>query len=124
MSGSSLAAMAFLQCTGNKKSKGFQITLSVFRVVALKEDPYYWYLSITILLLGFEGVFTMAIKDSPEWKFFNPTIFLYLARFVPIHSDINHLHLPQRVPLHLADRAGQVGHQAGYQGGKRSFPQL
>ena len=50
-------------------------------MVALKGDPYYWYLSITILLLGFEGVFTMTIKDSPEWKFFNPTIFLYLARF-------------------------------------------
>ena len=48
----------------------------------MKCNPYYWYLSITILLLGFEGVFTMTIKDSPEWKFFNPTIFLYLARSV------------------------------------------
>ena len=49
-------------------------------MVALKDDPYYWYLAITILLLAFEGVFTMTIKDTPEWKFFNPTIFLYLAR--------------------------------------------
>ena len=53
----------------------------------------------------------MAIQDSPEWKFFNPTIFLYLARFVFINHYISHLHVPQCVPLHLADRAGQVGHQ-------------
>ena len=25
-------------------------------------DPYYWYLAITILLLAFETVFTLAIK--------------------------------------------------------------
>ena len=54
----------------------------------MKGDPYYWYLSITVLLLGFEGVFTMTIKDSPEWKFFNPTIFLYLARSVCIPFNL------------------------------------
>ena len=78
-----MAVMEFLQCTGEKITKTtLWNTFSVCRVVAMKGDPYYWYLSITILLLGFEGVFTMTIKDSPEWKFFNPTIFLYLARSV------------------------------------------
>ena len=55
-----------------------------YRVVALKGDPYYWYLSITVLLLGFEGVFTLAIKESQEWKYFSPCVFLYLARLVHI----------------------------------------
>ena len=50
------------------------------RVVALKEDPYYWYLSIAVLLLGFEGVFTLAIKEDQEWRYFSPCVFLYLAR--------------------------------------------
>ena len=50
------------------------------RVVALKEDLYYWYLSIAVLLLGFEGVFTLAFKEDQEWRYFSPCVFLYLAR--------------------------------------------
>ena len=30
-------------------------------------DPYYWYLAITILLLAFETVFTLAIKVMFRW---------------------------------------------------------
>ena len=52
----------------------------VFRVVNMKEDPYYWYLALTVLCLAFEGIFTLAIKETQEWKFFSPTVFLYLAR--------------------------------------------
>ena len=46
----------------------------------MKDDPYYWYLALTVLCLGFEGVFTLAIKETQEWKFFCPSVFLYLAR--------------------------------------------
>ena len=45
----------------------------------MKEDPYYWSLALTILCLAFEGVFTLAIKEKQEWKFFCPSVFLYLA---------------------------------------------
>ena len=34
----------------------------LWRIVTLKDDPYYWYLAISILLLGFEGIFTLTIK--------------------------------------------------------------
>ena len=46
----------------------------------MKGDQYYWYLGLTILCLGFEGIFTLAIKESQEWRFFCPSVFLYLAR--------------------------------------------
>lgn len=48
----------------------------------MKGDQYYWYLALTILCLGFEGIFTLAIKESQEWRFFCPSVFLYLARSI------------------------------------------
>ena len=53
---------------------------NLLRVVNMKDDPYYWYLALTVLCLGFEGIFTLLIKETQEWKFFSPTVFLYLAR--------------------------------------------
>jgi hypothetical protein len=38
------------------------------RVVTIKNDPWYWYLATTILLLVFEGIFTLTIKETQEWK--------------------------------------------------------
>ena len=59
-----------------------RLTCPLPRVVNMKDDPYYWYLALTVLCLGFEGVFTLAIKETQEWKFFCPSVFLYLARSV------------------------------------------
>ncbi len=42
--------------------------VAIYRVVTIKEDLYYWYLAITILLLCFEGIFTLTIKETQEWK--------------------------------------------------------
>ena len=56
------------------------LLISPTRVVNMKGDQYYWYLGLTILCLGFEGIFTLAIKESQEWRFFCPSVFLYLAR--------------------------------------------
>ncbi len=42
--------------------------VAIYKAVSLKQDPYYWYLAITILLLSFEGVFTLTIKKTQEWK--------------------------------------------------------
>ncbi len=43
---------------------------NLFRVVTIKDDPYYWYLGVTILLLTFEGIFTLTIKKSQDWKWY------------------------------------------------------
>lgn len=42
--------------------------VAIYRVVTIKNDPWFWYLSTTILILIFEGVFTLAIKKTQEWK--------------------------------------------------------
>jgi len=45
--------------------------------------PRFWYLAITILFLVFEGIFTLTIKETQEWKWFCPSVFLYLASVCP-----------------------------------------
>ena len=57
--------------------------IAIYRVVTIKNDPWFWYLSTTIVILIFEGVFTLAIKKTQEWKWFCPSIFLYLASVCP-----------------------------------------
>ncbi|XP_070530684.1 transmembrane protein 26-like [Cardiocondyla obscurior] len=42
-----------------------------------------WYLSCPILLLFFEGIVTCCLKKNHEWKWFCPSIFLYLSSVVP-----------------------------------------
>ena len=76
--------MGYWQFTGGRRLENLSVTKppDVPRVVNMKDDPYYWYLALTVLCLGFEGVFTLAIKETQEWKFFCPSVFLYLARSV------------------------------------------
>ena len=76
--------MGYWQFTGGRRLENLSVTKppDVHRVVNMKDDPYYWYLALTVLCLGFEGVFTLAIKETQEWKFFCPSVFLYLARSV------------------------------------------
>ena len=78
--------MGSWQCTGGRRTENMCVTnaepTDLPRVVNMKDDPYYWYLALTVLCLGFEGVFTLAIKETQEWKFFCPSVFLYLARSV------------------------------------------
>eukprot|EP00093_Oithona_nana_P006305 06305.XXX_58063_56884_1 [CDS] Oithona nana genome sequencing. len=57
--------------------------VAIYRVVTIKNDPWFWYLSVTIIILIFEGIFTLAIKKTQEWKWFCPSIFLYLASVCP-----------------------------------------
>ncbi|XP_076055285.1 transmembrane protein 26-like [Oratosquilla oratoria] len=62
---------------------GIHGLLAIWRVTSIKEDPYYWYLFLSLLLLFFEGVFTIAIKANQEWKWFCPSVFFYLTSVVP-----------------------------------------
>ncbi|XP_057330909.1 transmembrane protein 26 isoform X1 [Microplitis mediator] len=61
-------------------SHGF---IAIWQVTTFKKNPVYWYLSSPIVLLFFEGIFTIAIKTHQEWKWFCPSVFLYLASVVP-----------------------------------------
>ncbi|XP_065560541.1 uncharacterized protein LOC136027332 isoform X2 [Artemia franciscana] len=57
--------------------------IAIWRVTSIKGDPNFWYLSISLLLLLFEGIFTLTIKENREWRWFCPSVFLYLSSVVP-----------------------------------------
>ncbi|XP_014206692.2 transmembrane protein 26 [Copidosoma floridanum] len=57
--------------------------VAIWQVTKFKRNPIYWYLSCPIILLFFEGIFTLTIKENQEWKWFCPSVFLYLGSVVP-----------------------------------------
>ncbi|XP_029052347.2 transmembrane protein 26 [Osmia bicornis bicornis] len=57
--------------------------IAIWQVTTFKKNPLFWYLSCPILLLFFEGIFTLSIKENQEWKWFCPSVFLYLSSVVP-----------------------------------------
>ncbi|XP_041674674.1 transmembrane protein 26 [Drosophila eugracilis] len=57
--------------------------LAIWQVVALKGDIIYWTLCGPLLLLLLEGIFTIMIKKTQEWRWFCPSVFLYLSSIVP-----------------------------------------
>ncbi|XP_069691931.1 transmembrane protein 26 [Periplaneta americana] len=57
--------------------------IAIWQVTTFKKNLFYWYLSAPIIVLVFEGIFTLTIKDSQEWKWFCPSVFLYLSSVVP-----------------------------------------
>ncbi|CAB0042753.1 unnamed protein product [Trichogramma brassicae] len=61
-------------------SHGF---IAIWQVTNFKRNPVYWYLCCPIVLLFFEGIFTLTIKSNQEWKWFCPSVFLYLGSVVP-----------------------------------------
>jgi len=42
--------------------------IAIWRVTKIKKDPYFWYLGASVLGLAFEGIFTLTIKSTQEWK--------------------------------------------------------
>ncbi|XP_013112408.1 transmembrane protein 26 [Stomoxys calcitrans] len=57
--------------------------IAIWQVVKNKNDMMYWSLSCPLLLLLFEGIFTIFIKKTQEWRWFCPSVFLYLGSIVP-----------------------------------------
>ncbi|KAJ9575636.1 hypothetical protein L9F63_007497 [Diploptera punctata] len=57
--------------------------VAIWQVTNFKKNLQYWYLCAPIIMLMFEGIFTLTIKRSQEWKWFCPSVFLYLSSVVP-----------------------------------------
>ncbi|CAG9577534.1 unnamed protein product [Danaus chrysippus] len=57
--------------------------IAIWQVTLFKDSLEYWYLASPILLLIVEGVFTLTIKENQEWKWFCPSVFIYLGLVVP-----------------------------------------
>ncbi|XP_077301614.1 transmembrane protein 26 [Arctopsyche grandis] len=57
--------------------------IAIWQVTIFKRNLHYWYLALPTLLLFAEGIFTLTIKDNQEWKWFCPSVFIYLGSVVP-----------------------------------------
>ncbi|XP_055375414.1 transmembrane protein 26 [Condylostylus longicornis] len=57
--------------------------IAIWQVTQNKNEPIWWCLCGPIGLLAIEGVFTLAIKKNQEWRWFCPSVFLYLGSVVP-----------------------------------------
>ncbi|ALC47652.1 CG14238 [Drosophila busckii] len=57
--------------------------LAIWQVTTFKKDIIYWTLCGPLLLLLLEGIFTIMIKKTQEWRWFCPSVFLYLSSIVP-----------------------------------------
>uniref|UniRef100_G3NPI4 Transmembrane protein 26 n=1 Tax=Gasterosteus aculeatus aculeatus TaxID=481459 RepID=G3NPI4_GASAC len=57
--------------------------VTVWRVVAVKEEPLYWLLLTGVALLGVEMAVTLKCTRNAEWKWFSPMVFLYLSTVIP-----------------------------------------
>uniref|UniRef100_A0A182FNZ4 Uncharacterized protein n=1 Tax=Anopheles albimanus TaxID=7167 RepID=A0A182FNZ4_ANOAL len=57
--------------------------IAIWQVTQNKTDPIYWSLCAPIGVLCIEGIFTLAIKKNQEWRWFCPSVFLYLSSIVP-----------------------------------------
>jgi len=42
--------------------------IAIWQVTENKKEPLYWYLCAPIVILFFEGLFTLAIKKNQEWR--------------------------------------------------------
>lgn len=52
--------------------------IATWQVTIFKKNYFYWYLSSPILLLCFEGIFTLTIKENQEWKWYVLFIYIYI----------------------------------------------
>ncbi|KAL5285197.1 hypothetical protein ACFFRR_007132 [Megaselia abdita] len=58
--------------------------IAVYTVYALYGfDSFYAILCSPLLVLLLEGIFTLAIKKNQEWRWFCPSVFIYLLSVVP-----------------------------------------
>ncbi|XP_053691206.1 transmembrane protein 26 [Sabethes cyaneus] len=57
--------------------------IAIWQVTQNTKDPLYWCLCTPIGVLFIEGIFTLAIKKNQEWRWFCPSVFIYLSTIVP-----------------------------------------
>ena len=57
--------------------------IGIWQVTVNTREPYYWYLCSAIVILFFEGIFVLVLKKNQRWRWFCPSVFLYLSSIVP-----------------------------------------
>ncbi|XP_011211776.1 transmembrane protein 26 [Bactrocera neohumeralis] len=62
---------------------GAHSILAIWQVTVNTKNYIYWSLCGPLVLLLLEGIFTLMIKKTQEWRWFCPSVFLYLSSIVP-----------------------------------------
>ncbi|CAI9727618.1 Hypothetical predicted protein [Octopus vulgaris] len=57
--------------------------ICIWRLTVVKKNLLYWCMGGSILLIVLETIFTLKKKRGGEWKWFCPSVFLYLAYSLP-----------------------------------------
>ncbi|XP_060585684.1 transmembrane protein 26-like [Ruditapes philippinarum] len=57
--------------------------VSIWRLADVTNDNKFWYLSGTLALLLLEALITLVKRQGKEWKWFCPSVFIYLLTSVP-----------------------------------------
>ncbi|CAG5124561.1 unnamed protein product [Candidula unifasciata] len=57
--------------------------ISIWRLTTATREPRYWYLAVVLCLLLVEMTITLGKKAGKEWKWFCPSVFIYLMCIVP-----------------------------------------
>ncbi|RUS91057.1 hypothetical protein EGW08_001185 [Elysia chlorotica] len=57
--------------------------ISIWRLAVITQDHGYWYLGLVLCLLLVEMTVTLGKKAGQEWKWFCPSVFIYLLCIVP-----------------------------------------
>ncbi|XP_056897144.1 transmembrane protein 26 [Takifugu flavidus] len=73
--------------------------VTVWRVVAIKQEPLYWLLLTGVALLGLEMAVTLKCTRNAEWKWFSPMVFLYLSTVIPSIWFLELSLLQSKVPV-------------------------
>ncbi|XP_033103345.1 transmembrane protein 26-like [Anneissia japonica] len=57
--------------------------LVAWRVTDIEDDKLFYLLLIPVVMLPIEMIFTLKFTDNGEWKWFCPSVLLYLASVIP-----------------------------------------
>ncbi|XP_055864232.1 transmembrane protein 26-like [Biomphalaria glabrata] len=57
--------------------------ISIWRLTLATHEPRYWYVGLVLCLLFIEMLVTLGAKAGKEWKWFCPSVFIYLMCIVP-----------------------------------------
>lgn len=62
---------------------GIHCTITIWRVTDVYEEPIYYLMLAPIVLLIVELIVTMQCTETGEWKWFCPSVFLFLIAVIP-----------------------------------------
>ncbi|XP_038045846.1 transmembrane protein 26-like [Patiria miniata] len=90
--------------------------ITIWRVTEVNSDTVYYLLIIPVLLLPLEMIVTLKFADNGEWKWFCPSVLLYLTSVVPglwlLQFDLYETRIDYRDSNDLEDCSGEFAYNS------------